>query len=156
MKLVETRVMNKYTILGGIGVLLAGGLLYMVVASSWRTMPPIPTVYPAHGKLVFKNGDPVRHTFMTLTPKEPGKGFACEAKTGPDGTFQLRSFSNTGPDGAVPGEYSCSLEQLPPIRGKDGAITPSVIPRKYKDTKTSGITVVIKPEDNDLGTIKLD
>jgi len=151
--------MNKQTVLGGIVVAIACGILIVVVASNWKgsTVPAKPTVYPAHGKMVFKNGEPVRHTFLTFTPKEPGVGFVCEAFTGPDGTFEIRSFSNDSNDGAMPGEYSCSLEQKVPMKMRSGKnINPSVIPKKYQDSKTSGITVVIKAENNDLGTILLD
>jgi hypothetical protein len=154
----EIPVMNKQMIIGASVVAIACGLLVVVVASNWKgSVPDKPTVYPAHGKLVFKNGDPVRHTYLTFTPKETGKGFICEAFTGADGTFEIRSFSNTGNDGAVPGEYSCILEQKVPVKMRSGQnINPSTIPKKYQDAKTSGLTIVINAENNDLGTIKLD
>jgi hypothetical protein len=150
--------MNMKVVIGGIAVAIACGLLILLVASNWKGgLPDQPQVYPARGKLVFKNGDPVRHTGLTFTPIEAGKGFECEAFTGLDGTFEIRSFSNTGNDGAVPGEYICSLTQKIPVKMKSGKnINPSVIPKKYQNKNTSGITVVIKHEDNDLGTIKLD
>ncbi len=151
--------MNKQVVVAGIGAAIALGLAVMVLASSWKSLPPVPAVYPAHGKLVFKNGEPVRLAIMNLSPKEQGKGHECEARIGPDGKFELRSFSNTGNDGAVPGEYKVSLEPFygpafPPNATKN--VKPSKIPTKYLDSKTSGITIVIKPEDNDLGTIRLD
>ena len=151
--------MNKQTIMGAVVVAVACGLLIVVVASNWKGgMSAKPAVYPAHVKLVFKNGDPVRHTFVNFTPTAPNNtGWTCQAFTKADGSFEIRSNFSNDHDGAVPGEYLCSLEQGVPAKFSNGERhNPSVIPKKYLDSKTSGITVVIKPEDNDLGTIKLD
>jgi len=151
--------MKTKTMIGVVGVVVACGLLIMVLPISlWKSGGlNTPAVYKAHGKLVFKNGDPVKNTYLTFTPKENGKGTPCEAMTKADGSFEIRSFSNTENDGAMPGEYTCSLEQKPNIKLTSGVtITASVIPKKYQSSKTSGITVVIKAEENDLGTIKLD
>jgi hypothetical protein len=151
--------MKMKTMIGVLGAALACVLLIVVLASSLLKGGGLttPTVYKAHGKMVFKNGDPVKNTYLTFTPKENGKGTPCEAMTKADGSFEIRSFSNTENDGAMPGEYTCSLEQKPNIKLTSGVtITASVIPKKYQNVKTSGITVVIKSEDNDLGTIKLD
>jgi hypothetical protein len=151
--------MNKQTIVGALALIVALGALVAVVANNFKTLPPTPKTYPARGKLVFKNGEPVRFAILNLTPKTNKSGGGdCEARTGADGSFEVRSFSNTGNDGAVPGEYVGSLEpyssgRLGPI-GKSGK--PSAIPKKYQDTSTAGITVVIKAEENDLGTIQLN
>jgi hypothetical protein len=151
--------MNKQMVIGGIVVVAAVGLLAMVVSGSWKpSMAAKPTVYPAHGKFVFKNGDPVRDTFVNFIPTAPGNtGWVCQAQTKADGTFKITSNFNVEPDGAVPGEYKCYMEQGVAMKFSNGEVrNPSRIPKKFLDAKTSGLTVVIKSEDNDLGTIQLD
>jgi len=153
--------MKQQIVIGILAVALACGAVIMVVASSLKpSVGSKPTSYAAHGKFVFKNGEPVRDTFVNFIPTVQGQGWPCQAQTRADGTFEVASNFTPGtnkPDGAVPGEYACSFEQGAPTKFTNGQKTnPSIIHKKYQDLKTSGITVVIKAEDNDLGTIKLE
>jgi hypothetical protein len=130
-----------------------------LLAGCGRTLPPNRSVYPVRGKVAFANGQPVRLAIIHLDPKDTTIGNEAEGIIGPDGTFEIRTYSNTEKDGAVPGEYVVSLEpysgaRFPPDAKKKAK--PSTIPLKYQDSKKSGIEVVIKAEDNDLGTIKLE
>jgi hypothetical protein len=64
--------------------------------------------YPVSGKVTL-NGKPVAFAIVRLTPKE-GKGADATGYTGADGTFQLRTYSNTEMDGAALGEYQVEVE----------------------------------------------
>ncbi len=110
--------------------------------------PKFPKVVPTRGKVLTAKGEPVRLAVLAMTPVKLGeKPVPCEGKIGPDGTFEMRTFSNLGPDGVVPGEYLVYLKDYDagvygnPPKG----VTPAVIPAKYKSDKTSGWTAEIKP-----------
>ena len=136
-----------------------GVIVIFLQAGCGGTLPSNRSVYPVRGKVVFRNGQPVRLAIIHLDPKDSTIGNEAEGIIGPDGTFEIRTYSNSGPDGAVPGEYVVSLEpysgaRFPPDAKKKA--TPSAIPAKYRDPAKSGIEVVIRAEDNDLGTITLN
>jgi hypothetical protein len=136
-----------------------GAIVIFLLAGCGRTLPPNRSVYPVRGKVVFGNGQPVRLAIIHLDPKDSTVGNEAEGIIGPDGTFEIRTYSNTEHDGAVPGEYVVSFEPYSGARFAPDAkkkAKPSVIPSKYQDSHKSKIEVVIRAEDNDLGTIKLE
>jgi hypothetical protein len=138
----------------GIGLIAA-----CLLTGCTHSLPPNRPAYPVRGKVVFSNGQPVRLAIIHLDPKDPSVGNEAEGIIWADGTFQIRTYSNSDPDGAVPGEYVVSFEpfsgaRFPPAAAK--RVKPSVIPAKYQDSHKSGIEVVIQAEENDLGTIKLN
>jgi hypothetical protein len=113
--------------------------------------------YPAKGKVAL-GGKPVCMGLVTLVPKSPGNTASPSGIIRADGTFTLRTWANQGaPDGGPPGEYTVVVTNYDPTESgpapKDA--TPTPIPAKYSDAKTSGKTVTIKSGDNDLN-IDLD
>ena len=110
--------------------------------------------YPAKGKVVFKSGNPVHVGTVEIKSRE--HGVQARGSIDPDGNFLLTTY--TDGDGAVAGMHDCVVVQFVMTEElKD--FKPSVVGvvhPKYASYSTSGLTVEIKPDqDNDL-RIELD
>jgi hypothetical protein len=113
---------------------------------------PNPAVYPARGK-IYLDGNPVRYGRVCLVPKEPGRGVRCWGNIGPDGAFVLRTFVDE--DGAAPGEYLVWVE--PYSAGINGPAngSPSHIPARYQDVQSSGLTLTVGEDGDELPPLQL-
>jgi len=105
--------------------------------------------FPVRGKITYK-GEPARYVMVVFHP-ESGKGAEAKGQTDDEGNFELRTYSNTDEnDGAVPGEYTVTIESFDPVRSlkrPPAGATPTVIAAgegKAPDTYE------IKEEDNNL------
>jgi hypothetical protein len=125
-----------------VGLVLFAGLLS---GCGQRTLPQEQT-YPVRGRVLYK-GKPARYVLVRFEPA--GKGVEAIGRTGNDGIFELRTFSNEGNDGAVPGEYKVTVEEIDPVqvtKAPKGA-KPTPIPNgSITAKKTCGIAA----EDNDV------
>jgi hypothetical protein len=132
---------HHYTLIIGLGLLLLYGCGTRDLAKQ--------ETYPARGRVLL-HGEPARYVKVRLEPETPGEGLPCEAATDGNGTFELRTYSNEAPDGAVPGRYRVVLESAassdegPPVIVPKGA-KPTAVPASLAE-----VTVEIKSEDNDL------
>ncbi len=86
--------------------------------------------YPVKGELYIK-GKPAAGVKISLGSGPPG-ALEAAATVKPDGTFELRTYDNFKPDGAMPGTYEVEV-----------------------DGKKIGKQVEIKAEENDLGRIEV-
>src|SRR6516165_6864831 len=84
------------------------------------------SVYPAQGKVTM-HGAPASYVMVHLTPAD-GRGAEASGVTEEDGTFMLRTYSNTDFDGAVPGEYTVTLEEYNPVESVMVKVTPGARP----------------------------
>lgn len=110
------------------------------------------TPYPVTGQVILPDGTPLTEGLVTFVPiGESGRQATGKIKA--DGTFALTTV-NEG-DGAGPGEY---LVRIISTLGKPGPRRSSVslVPTKYSDEGSSGLTVTVKPETNTLEPFKLD
>lgn len=111
-----------------------------------------PKTVPAAGKLTMQ-GRPLAEALVVLSPVDQN-GVAAMARTDDEGGFILMAFP---PDeGAVPGKYEVAVSM--PVASTDAPLTPenhdapppkpkkpvSLIPDKYQNAKTSGITVTVE------------
>jgi hypothetical protein len=106
------------------------------------------TTVPTQGTITYK-GAPAAFVMVTLKPVEKGKGVQAHGRTNQDGTFELRTYSNEDPDGAVPGEYKVVLEEFDPVRGGriPAGSTPTQLPPGELDT---GVTVEVTSSGDNL------
>jgi hypothetical protein len=111
-----------------------------------------PAVAPASGTVTYK-GDPVAGATVTLVPQGEGTGGA--GITQEDGSFTLKAFQDPG---VVPGSYRVIItkREAPPQAGPEGGHdegeTPpprDLLPSRYADPATSGITVEIPADGKD-------
>lgn len=100
---------------------------------------------PAVGATVrfVKNGDDPK-SFKKMT-------FATVAA---DGSFELRSAVGEGSKpGAQPGDYAVAISWKLPINPDDkddSEMGPELVPEKYTDIATSGLTYSVKPGKNEI------
>lgn len=99
-----------------------------------------PTLVPAEGRVVFE-GKPLTTGAIMVQPEA---GPAAQAKIQPDGSFRLGTYLPG--DGAIPGTATvriiCRQDLTQP--GEERAYGRSLIPEKYGQFESSGLTVEIK------------
>jgi hypothetical protein len=111
-----------------------------------RTLPQ-KQPQPIQGKLLH-NGQPMQYVLVTLEPVNHAEGVEARGVTDADGTFTLRTYSNSEQDGVVPGEYKVVLEQHNLVEGgplPQGAKPTPVTPDMGKD-----VTVVIAAGETEV------
>ena len=109
------------------------------------------TTYEVKGRILLANGKPLtvgRVTFIASDDLRP----PASGDLGPDGGFTLTT-RDPG-DGAAPGPYKVRIE---PAEGNAKARRPSrpLFPLKYVDEDSSGLTVTVRAEPNQLDPIAL-
>jgi hypothetical protein len=117
---------------------------------------PRPDTVEVSGTVSFK-GAPLKSGRISFQPKLPPKSqeFARPATaTIKDGAYTLTSFA--GGAGVIPGDYLVTVEsyekELTMEEINEGKKPKSVIPTKYKDPKTSGLTANVP----DSGPVTID
>lgn len=122
-----------------------------VVGCGQREVATVKT-YPTRGRLLWK-GEPVRFARIELDPVE-GNGAVASAQSDEQGVFEVRTFGNAEPDGAVPGEYLITVKPKAGIPPKydDKTANPKAteVPSASQKTTTS---VVVEAKENDLEII---
>lgn len=107
-------------------------------------------VYPAGGK-VYLRDKPLVMGIIEIFPVTAGQGNEGRGVIGPDGTFVLRTFSNSSvPDGAVPGKYHVAVRTFNESEGGPlpKGVKPTPVSEKYDEPRASGLFFEIKAEDN--------
>jgi hypothetical protein len=133
-------------------IALAGILCFMALGCSGHGSTP---VYPVRGQVLL-NGKPLADAIVSFHAQ---LGAALDlfpsAHTDADGRFALTSHKNG--DGAPPGTYSISVvcfRSRPLRKGQDGRAS-NVVPQRYADPPSSGLSATVQPGDNELPAIKL-
>src|SRR6266699_852890 len=115
--------------------LLVSAMIVLLVGCSSKTAP-------ISGRVKFKDGSDVsvlRGYTVSFEPEDDRISAAGEI--GGDGTFKITTFS--ADDGAIPGRHRVAIS--PPDSPPDAPPPKPVIPKKYRDFGTSGLTADIKP-----------
>jgi hypothetical protein len=111
-----------------------------------RTLPTNPT-YPVRARILL-NGEPASYVLVRFTPTGDA-GAEAVGWTDRDGYFELRTYSNEGNDGAVPGEYKVVIEDYDPVRSGPlpAGATAAKVPGGSQEAKQ---TYTIASADNDF------
>lgn len=99
-----------------------------------------PKTYPVIGRVLW-NGEPTEGVLVSLDSKS--HNLSAVGRTDSTGSFTLKTFKPG--DGAAAGEHGVRLEKIE-VEGQDGNGTPIevfVMPVKYADSKTSGLTATV-------------
>jgi hypothetical protein len=96
--------------------------------------------YPVTGKVLMEDGKPLVGARVVLTDGV----IAPSGEVGSDGTFKISTGDR---EGAPAGEYKVKIE---PPGGPTMKNRKPVIPLRYADEDTSGLTATVKPGTNDL------
>jgi len=95
-------------------------------------------------------GKPVPTGTVMFVPVESGP--PSYGNIGPDGHYELSTYCPG--DGATIGKHKVmitALEQLPPeLANNPNRMPKPLVPNKYIDTKTSGLTAEVNPGDNQI------
>jgi hypothetical protein len=70
-----------------------------------------------------------------------------------DGSFTLTTYKQG--DGAVPGDYKVRIEPTPASPGALPKTKRPRVHRRYSDEDSSGLTVAVKPQSNQLEPFRL-
>ncbi|GIX04682.1 MAG: hypothetical protein KatS3mg114_0551 [Planctomycetaceae bacterium] len=135
-------------------LLWCAGLMMMGCSSSedkWKSNRP--KTVPASGKITLNN-EPLVDAQVVLVPVSGSYG--ASGLSGKDGSFKLSAFP---PDeGVVPGSYKVMIvkAEVPEVQEDEAVMSYAklLVPQKYTDANTSGLTVDI-PESGKTD-IKLD
>jgi hypothetical protein len=115
-----------------------------------------PQVYPATGSVFYQNKPVAGATVMfesTDAGTKPGGGLVAIGHTNSAGMFRMKTYKEY--EGAVAGSHRVSVTKMDyiPAKRPDGVdsnvdippIATSVLPEKYKDFATSGLTTSVTP-----------
>jgi hypothetical protein len=129
--------------------------LTMVSIGCGEAAKPWEKVVPASGQITFE-GKPVEGAQITLTPvsAEFPNTVRPSATSITGGTFILGTYGTT--DGAPAGEYKVSAVWFKTVNSGGSMVRgDNVLPGKYANADTSGITVVINDTETNIPTIDL-
>ena len=146
------------TFRGGNWLLLAAVALFVGCAES---KPDRPKTYPVSGTVTY-NGQPVADASLNFRIAD-GSSFAM-ARTDASGKYQLMTYE--AGDGAVPGEYKIGITKYentattsgpgmddaeyasPKEEAEGGAPPKNLLPEKYMNPETSGLTATVTEGPN--------
>lgn len=107
-----------------------------------------PTVYPVGGQVIYRK-KPLAEAVVTFHPKD-ATGRLLSATTDAEGRFRLTTTVTN--DGAPAGEYGVSVALREKRKDGDDEVRNgrNLLPPRYADPKTSGLTATVKPGENTL------
>src|SRR5207248_4170942 len=104
---------------------------------------------PVRGEVYF-DGVALTGAYLTFTQDSEAKTRGDALSEG-DGSFRVSTY--TAFDGLPAGKYAVTVVQRRPFRREDGTDGPNLLPMKYADVKTSGLTLEVK---EGMGGVKLE
>jgi hypothetical protein len=99
-------------------------------------------LYPAQGKVTFKDGTPLTAGWVVFESVTPGAKVGARGNIQPDGTFQLSTFSEG--DGALEGSYRVAV--MPPPGAKEGTPVRPLIHPRLQRPETSHLEFTVTPD----------
>lgn len=123
----------------------------LMVLSTLGCGDSAPSVAPVRGKVTL-NGQPLS-TGMVMTMPSAGRGAGGEI--GPDGTFELTTPEYG--DGAQPGMHKVAVRAYDNsgVTDPELASGKSLVPSRYANPMTSGLTIEVKSDGENAPTLEL-
>jgi hypothetical protein len=111
-------------------------------------------VFPVTGQVLL-NGQPARHVFVVFHPvgADEAEGIRPRAHAKEDGTFQVTTYGRD--DGAPAGEYALTVELFRAPTANDDRPPTNILPGRYANPKTSGLSVRVDEGPNELPPLRL-
>ena len=100
--------------------------------------------------IVTLDGAPVADASLIFVPKTQGQGHSASGRTDADGRYQLTTPDGKAGAGTTPGEYRVAITKTeldsdaPP--SDRGAPVRNLIPTRYAQASSSGLTATVKEE----------
>ena len=130
-----------------LGLVLVGGCS--------KGNPEDPKCYQVTGKVTFK-GQPAQHAVVSFIPVDSSEErMPAGAVVDENGDFRLMTQKRI--DGAEPGPYRITISWMKPLgTGDDADTTKELLPTKYQDPATSGLTFTVEPTENEVPPFDLN
>lgn len=114
----------------------------------------LPELVPVSGKITI-DGKPLANASIVFMPADPKEEEGLEKVNRPHGTtneageYELEWNENAA--GAPPGQYKVIVMAVKPMADEDGEGMVWLIPQKYGNPRTSGLSATVKDDgDSDL------
>jgi hypothetical protein len=129
-----------------------GVLTVLIVSAVGCSSDQTPT-YPVSGRVVFENGNPVRHGTIELTSVEYGT--TSTGRIDHDGGFVLGTY--TADDGAAAGDHNAIVVQMVIA---DGSFEHTIdhgdaVPTKYAAYENSPLEVSVNSDEENVVTLTI-
>lgn len=131
--------------------LMATSLL--VATAGCQHKPDLPPLAPTSGTITL-DGQPLDSGNVQFVPEE-SKGTSGPIGTGrigPDGKYEI---STAGVSGALVGHHLVAIEAFEASDLSDHSISPSLVPQRYTNFHTSGLTAEVKAGENNVVDLEL-
>ena len=109
--------------------------------------------------VVTYNGEPLADATVKFIPTD-GTGSQSYGKTNEKGEYKLQTLLGAADAGTTPGEYKVTVDCIETVETgkmiqengeeKPETIAQSLIPAKYNNAETSGLTATVAPGDNKI------
>jgi hypothetical protein len=111
-------------------------------------------VFSVVGQVILE-GKPVPYAFVVLHPLADSApvGISPRAQADANGAFALSTYGSG--DGAPVGDYSVTVQKFRAPTEADTRPPANLLPLRYADPSSSGITVQVHEGSNDLGVLQL-
>jgi hypothetical protein len=112
--------------------------------------------YPVTGKISV-SGKPASYAKLTFWPVSESTDYMLSVSADQDGNFEL--LARKPPDGASMVKYDVTVSwRIPanPTAANDPDYGPELLPLKFRNPKTSGLSVEVESEADELKPIEID
>lgn len=109
--------------------------------------------------VVTYNGEPLADATVKFIPTD-ATGSQSYGKTNEKGEYKLQTLLGAADAGTTPGEYKVTVDCIETVETgnmieengeeKEETIAKSLIPEKYNNAETSGLTATVAPGDNTI------
>jgi len=140
--------LTKSPILFGLSLLLSG-----LAAAGCAYKPDLPPTAEVSGTITF-DGQPLPGAMIQFVPDHQTgtKGAAGVAASDPKGQFEL---TTAGVKGALVGFHKIAVEARKAPKNETDTMPPSLIPARYHNPATSGLSVEVKKGEKNLIDLRL-
>ena len=118
-----------------------------------RQGPDLPPLAPTSGTVTL-DGEPLTTGTVQFVPDESKdtSGPIGTGKIGPDGEYEI---STAGTPGALVGHHKVAVEAQQSSDLSDHSWSPSLVPQKYTNFHTSGLTAEVKAGEDNVVDLEL-
>ena len=135
--------------------------LCLVALSMLAVLPACSKAIKTEGVtgVITYNGEPLADATVKFLPTD-ATGSQSYGKTNEKGEYKLQTLLGAADAGTTPGEYKVTVDCITTVETgnmieengeeKPETVAESLIPAKYNNAETSGLTATVKPGDNTI------
>jgi len=135
--------------------------LCLVALSMLAVLPACSKAIKTEGVtgVITYNGEPLANATVKFIPTD-ATGSQSYGKTNEKGEYKLQTLLGAADAGTTPGEYKVTVDCITTVETgnmieengeeKEETVAESLIPTKYNNAETSGLTATVAPGDNTI------